>query len=96
MKRLMITRWPGEERSDSDGSKVFGCRTVIGKEDVHPGAEPLVIVPEASVSGDMHQKPPRSPVIKCRYRILSSDTRSFPPQSLLEPFPAIHEWKALR
>jgi hypothetical protein len=96
VKRLTITRWPGEERSDSDGSKGRDAVRVIGKEDVHPGAEPLVIAPEASVSDDMHQKPPRSPVIKCRYRILWSDTRSFPPQSLLEPFPAIHAWKALR
>ena len=96
MKRLTITRWPGEERSDSDGSKGLGCRTGYRERGVHPGAQPLVIVPEASVSDDMHQKPPRSPVIKCRYRILWSDTRSFPPQSLLEPFPAIHAWKALR
>jgi hypothetical protein len=96
VKRLTITRWPGEESLIPMVQKAWDAVRVIGKEDVHPGAEPLVIAPEASVSDDMHQKPPRSPVIKCRYRILWSDTRSFPPQSLLEPFPAIHAWKALR
>jgi hypothetical protein len=70
---------------------VDGTGTVesVGKE-----ASEARSLARISVSDDMPQKLPRSPVIRCRCRILSSDIRSFPPQSWLEPSPAIREWKA--